>query len=124
RALQIARGAGPSYHFRRALLPQAVLDELLPDERVALHAAIAAALTAHPAVAVGIDRIAELARHWDAGRDAPSALRWLVAAAKQAEQSFAFEAAFDDYELALGWWESVDDAAAVAGVDHAALLLD
>jgi DNA-binding CsgD family transcriptional regulator/tetratricopeptide (TPR) repeat protein len=124
RGLLIAGGDGTSYHFRHALLRQAVLDELLPDERVALHAAIAAALTAHPAVAVGIDRIAELARHWDAARDASSALRWLVAAAGQAERSFAFEAAFHDYELALGWWESVDDAPAVAGIDHAALLLD
>ncbi|HEY5076048.1 MAG TPA: AAA family ATPase, partial [Acidimicrobiia bacterium] len=124
RGLLIAGSDGTSYHFRHALLRQAVLDELLPDERVALHGAIAAALTAHPAVAVGIDRIAELARHWDAARDASSALRWLVAAAEQAEQRFAFEAAFDDYELALGWWESVDDAPAVAGIDHAALLLD
>ena len=120
----IAGGDGSSYHFRHALLRQAVLDELLPDERVALHRAIAAALTADPAVAVGVDRVAELARHWDAARDASSALRWLVAAAEQAEQSFAFEAAFDDYERALGWWESVDDAPAVAGIDHAALLLD
>ncbi len=124
RGLLIAGGDGTSYHFRHALLRQAVLDELLPDERVALHHAIAAALTTHPAVAVGIDRIAELARHWDAARDASSGLRWLVAAAKQAEQSFAFEAAFDDYERALGWWESVDDAPVVAGIDHAALLLD
>ena len=124
RGLLIAGGDGASYHFRHALLRQAVLDELLPDERVALHAAIAAALTTHPSVAVGVDRVAELARHWDAARDAASALRWLVAAAEQAEQSFAFEAAFGDYERALGWWESVDDAPAVAGIDHAALLLD
>ena len=124
RGLLIAGSDGTSYHFRHALLRQAVLDELLPDERVALHDAIAAALTAHPAVAVGIDRIAELARHWDAARDASSALRWLVAAAEQAEQRFAFEAAFDDYERALGWWDSVGDAARVAGSDHAALLLD
>jgi DNA-binding CsgD family transcriptional regulator len=124
RGLLIKGADGKSYHFRHALLRQAVLDELLPDERVALHAAIAAALTAQPAVAVGIDRIAELARHWDAARDASSALRWLVAAAEQAQQRFAFEAAFDDYELAVGWWESVDDAPAIAGIDHAALLLD
>ena len=124
RGLLITGADGASYHFRHALLRQAVLDELLPDERVALHAAIAAALTAQPAVAVGIDRIGELARHWDAARDASSALRWLVAAAEQAKQRFAFEAAFDDYELALGWWESVDDAPAVSGIDHAALLLD
>jgi len=124
RGLLIAGGDGTSYHFRHALLRQAVLDELLPDERVALHGAIAAALTAQPAVAVGVDRVAELARHWNAARVASAALRWLVAAAKQAEQSFAFEAAFRDYELALGWWGSVDDASAVAGIDHAALLLD
>jgi DNA-binding CsgD family transcriptional regulator/tetratricopeptide (TPR) repeat protein len=124
RGLLIAGSDGTSYHFRHALLRHAVLDELLPDDRVALHNAIAAALTAHPAVAVGVDRIAELARHWDTARDASSALRWLVAAADQAGQRFAFEAAFDDYERALGWWESVDDAPAVAGIDHAALLLD
>jgi len=124
RGLLIAGSDRASYHFRHALLRQAVLDELLPDERVALHAAIAAALTARPALAVGIDRIAELARHWNAAGDAPSALRWLVTAAEQAEQNFAFDAAFDDYERALGWWESVDDAPAVAGIDHAALLLD
>jgi DNA-binding CsgD family transcriptional regulator len=124
RGLLIAGGDGTSYDFRHALLREAVLDELLPDERVALHHAIAAALTAHPAVGVGIDRIAELARHWDAACDGSSALRWLVAAADQAQQRFAFEAAFDDYELALGWWESVDDAPTVAGIDHAALLLD
>jgi len=124
RGLLIAGGDGTSYDFRHALLREAVLDELLPDERVALHAAIAAALTAHPAVGVGIDRVAELARHWDAARDASSALRWLVAAAEQAVQRFAFEAAFDDYERGLGWWDSVDDAPAVAGIDHAALLLD
>jgi DNA-binding CsgD family transcriptional regulator len=124
RGLLLAGGDGTSYHFRHALLRQAVLDELLPDERVALHHAIAAALTTQPAVAVGVDRIAELARHWDSAREASSALRWLVAAAEQAEQRFAFEAAFHDYELALGWWDAVDDAPAVAGIDHAALLLD
>ena len=124
RGLLIAGGDGASYHFRHALLRQAVLDELLPDERVVLHHAIAAALTDNPAVAFGIDRPAELARHWDAARDASPALQWLVTSAEQAEQRFAFEAAFDDYERALGWWGSVDDAPAVAGVDHAALLLD
>jgi DNA-binding CsgD family transcriptional regulator len=122
--LLIAGADGTSYDFRHALLRQAVLDDVLPDERVALHGAIAAALTAQPAVAVGVDRVAELARHWDAARDATQALRWLVASAEQAAKSFAFEAAIDEYERVLGWWESVDDASAVAGTDHAALLLD
>jgi len=76
RGLLIAGGDATSYHFRHALLRQAVLDELLPDERVALHNAIAATLTAQPALAVGIDRIAELARALGMPlRDASSALR-------------------------------------------------
>jgi len=48
RGLLIAGSDGTSYHFRHALLRQAVLDELLPDERVALHGAIANALTPPP----------------------------------------------------------------------------
>ena len=125
RGLLIAGGDGASYHFRHALLRQAVLDELLPDERVVLHHAIAAALTAQPGCrgryrpycgARGGIGMRLAMRH--------SALQWLVTSAEQAEQRFAFEAAFDDYERALGWWESVDDAPAVAGIDHAALLLD
>ena len=124
RGLLIAGADGTSYHFRHALLRQAVFDELLPDERVALHHADRG--RAHgPAgrrgrYRPGCGARAALGR----GRDASSALWWLVAAAEQAEQRFAFEAAFDDYERALGWWESVDDAPRIAGIDHAALLLD
>ena len=81
RGLLVMGGDGTSYTFRHALLRQAVLDELLPDERVALHHTIADALTGDPTLAVGIDRVAELARHWHAAREAPAALRWLVAAA-------------------------------------------
>ena len=58
-----------AYEFRHALLRQAVLDELLPDETVELHRTIASALTEHPEYAVGVDRTAELARHWDAAEE-------------------------------------------------------
>jgi DNA-binding CsgD family transcriptional regulator len=113
-----------AYAFRHALLRQAVLDDLLPDELVELHRVIADALTEHPQYAVGVDRTAELARHWDAAEVPEPALKWLVAAAQHAHEAYAFEAAFEAYERALFWWDAVADAEAVAGIDHAALLLD
>ncbi|MDQ1380837.1 MAG: hypothetical protein QOJ71_1556, partial [Actinomycetota bacterium] len=115
---------GGGYAFRHALLRQAVLDDLLPDDRVELHRAVAEALRDHGVCAVGVDRVAELAHHWDAAEDASLALRWLVAAARQAQTTYAFEAASDAYERALVWWNAVVNAAEVAGTDHAALLLE
>ena len=112
-----------AYEFRHALLRQAVLDELLPDELVALHHAVAAALEPHPEAAAGIDRVAELARHWDAAQEPTSALHWLVAAGQHAHETYAFEATVADYERALVWWDAVADPVGAAGVDRAAVLL-
>ncbi|MDZ4827711.1 MAG: hypothetical protein SGJ13_14800 [Actinomycetota bacterium] len=114
---------GRGYLFRHALLRQAILDDLGPDERVRLHRAIAGALTDHPERAAGVDQAAELAYHWDAAEEPGPALRWAVAAARNAESRYAFGAAADAYERALFWWDAVVDADATANVDHAALLL-
>lgn len=111
------------YAFRHALLRQAVLDDIVPDERVALHRSIAESLTDHPERAVGIDYIGELARHWNASADAGPALTWLVAAARQAEERYAFDAAADAYERALFWWDAVATPADFVDVDHVDLLL-
>jgi DNA-binding CsgD family transcriptional regulator len=118
----LADDDGRGYDFRHALLRQAVLDDLVPDERVALHRAIAQALDASPDTAIGIDRIAELARHWDAAEDAPEALRCSVAAGEQAVLRYAFEAAFAAYERALAWWDVVAHATTSAGRDRVELL--
>jgi DNA-binding CsgD family transcriptional regulator len=120
----IADDDGRGYTFRHALLRQAVLDDILPDERVALHRAIAEALATHEERVVGIEHATELARHWDAAEAAEPALRAQVAAAQRAEASYAFEAAYMAYERALFWWSAVDDPEAVTGIDHADLLLD
>ncbi len=120
----LADDDGRGYAFRHALLRQAVLDDTTPDERVALHRAIAAALDDHQERAVGIDYAAELARHWDAAEDAPRALRAQVAAAQRADASYAFEAAYQAYERALFWWGAVPDAVTVAATDHTKLLLE
>jgi DNA-binding NarL/FixJ family response regulator len=124
RGALIASDDGRFYEFRHALSRQAVLGALLPDERVALHGEIAQALTDHPEHAVGIDRVAELARHWDAAEQPIPALIWQLASARAAYEAYAFEAAAGAYERALFWWDGVADAADVVGVDHAALLLD
>jgi hypothetical protein len=115
-------GDGDGYGFRHALLRQAVLDDLVPDERIALHRAIAHALDDHSERAAGIDQVVELARHWDAAEESRPALRLLVAAARQADASYAFEAALGAYERALFWWDAVDDpSAGYAGyIDRAA----
>jgi ATP/maltotriose-dependent transcriptional regulator MalT len=119
----VAPDEARSYEFRHALVRQVVLDDLVPDERVALHRRIAAALTEHPSAAVDLDRIAELARHWDAAENATEALRWSVAAGDQAVRRFAFEAGAAAYERAQSWWPSVSNAAEVACIDHVSLLL-
>ncbi len=52
-------GPGESYRFRHTLFAEAAYDDLLPGERVALHAAYATALSEQP----GTGTAAELARH-------------------------------------------------------------
>jgi len=55
------------YRFRHALLREAVLADLIPGERVRLHAAVAAHLTAHP----GAGTAAERAHHARESNDLP-----------------------------------------------------
>ena len=112
------------YGFRHALLREAALDDLVPDERVALHRAAALALVLHSELRLDIDRTTELARHWDAAEDPAEALRWSIAAARHATDRYAFDAARVLYERALFWWNGVTDPVAVAGLDHPTLLFD
>ncbi len=91
--------------FRHGLLREAVFDELLPGERVALHAAVATAVEAvhaggdmDPAVA------SELAHHWYEARDPRQALPAQVRAGRAAERVFAFANAFAHYDLACSLW--------------------
>jgi DNA-binding CsgD family transcriptional regulator/tetratricopeptide (TPR) repeat protein len=80
---------GPAIAFRHALLQEVVNDELFPGERVALHAAFAAALEAR-AAAGGLTAPAEIARHWDAARRPDRALGPTIEAAEAAEAVYAF----------------------------------
>ncbi len=98
---------GASYAFRHALLAEAVYDDLLPGEKVRLHAAYARAL------AGGRGTAAELARHALAGQDRATAVTASVQAGAEAMRVGGPEEAMRHYEAALEQLEHLD----VAGVD-------
>jgi ATP/maltotriose-dependent transcriptional regulator MalT len=110
--------------FRHALLREAAHDDLLPGEHAELHLRLARVLDARAAArpCVGLDRAAEIAHHFDAAGDQPEALRTAVRAAETAEGVHAEGEAAAFYERALELWDRVDDAEALAGCDHVALL--
>ncbi len=114
---------GDGYAFRHALVAEAVAGELLPGERVRLHAALATALEAGlgageaPAM-----RAAHLAHHWSGAGDQPRALAASIRAAAAAEQVYAFAEAQLQLERVLSLWDRVPDAAERAGMDRVAVL--
>jgi DNA-binding NarL/FixJ family response regulator len=126
--------------FRHGLLREAVYDELLPGERLELHAAVAAALeAAHAGIDIDAAVASELAHHWYEARDAGQALPALLRAGRAAERMFAFGNAFAHYHLALSLWPAVTQsvegmtrhdlrvrtaaAAALTGAYHRAIAL-
>ncbi|NEK57649.1 AAA family ATPase [Geodermatophilus sabuli] len=108
------------YRFRHALLREAVLADLLPGERVRLHASIAAHLAATP----GAGTAAERAHHARGSNDLPAALAASVEAAEEAGRAGAPAEQLQHLESALALWPAVPDAAERAGRDQARLLLD
>jgi DNA-binding NarL/FixJ family response regulator/tetratricopeptide (TPR) repeat protein len=107
---------GERYRFRHALLQEVVYGDLLPGERSRLHATYARLLADQgPA--------AELAYHAMASHDLPGALAALVRAAADAGEVSAPAEVLHHLTQALELWDRVPDAAAVAGVDRAGLLL-
>ncbi len=104
RSLLVA-GVDEVMQFRHGLVREAVYDELLPGERLALHAAVAAAVESiHADSDVDAAVASELAHHWYEARDARQALPALLRAGWAAERMFAFGNAFAHYHLALSLW--------------------
>ena len=90
--------AGPdSYAFRHAMLGEAVYDDLLPGERVRLHAAYVNALCGQQTPGAAAD----LARHARAAHDDATALRASVAAGDEAAAVGGPDEALGHYRLAL-----------------------
>ncbi|MGL5909906.1 MAG: ATP-binding protein, partial [Phycicoccus sp.] len=93
--------ADRGYEFRHALLAEAVIDDLLPHERLQLHRACATVLVEDPTL--GTD--ADLARHALASGDRELAFTAAVRAADGARRMGGPAEALTHYETALGLLE-------------------
>ena len=110
---------GQGYAFRHALTRDAVYEDMLPGERVRLHAAYGSALAGDPSLAGDEAALpAALARHWYAALDLPRALPAAIDAAGQAMTSYAPAEALRHLERALEIWPRVADAEQRTGIDR------
>ncbi|MGI8695863.1 MAG: helix-turn-helix transcriptional regulator [Mycobacteriales bacterium] len=98
------------YAFRHALLAEAVYQDLLPGERVRLHAAYATSLTTHRSDGTA----AELARHARAAHDLVTAARASVRAGDEAMAVGGPDEGAGHYERALELLADPEVAAALA----------
>jgi DNA-binding CsgD family transcriptional regulator/tetratricopeptide (TPR) repeat protein len=98
------------YEFRHALLAEAVSDDLLPAERLALHRACVEALRADPSLGSSAD----LARHAVAAGDRQVALEASVLAGNAARRMGGPAEALEHYEAAL----TLADADADPDIGH------
>jgi DNA-binding CsgD family transcriptional regulator/tetratricopeptide (TPR) repeat protein len=115
---------GVTYRFRHALVQEVVYEDLLPGERVHLHARLAQLLTDQPSLCDGTDAILanELACHWYSARDLPRALQAAGQAARVAEQMYAYPESLGYAERVLELWSQVPDAAELTGFDEVGAL--
>jgi DNA-binding CsgD family transcriptional regulator/tetratricopeptide (TPR) repeat protein len=98
-------GDDDAMQFRHGLLRETVYDELLPGERLGLHAAVAAAVDAlHSDTEMDAAVASELAHHWYEARDTQQALPALLRAGRAAVRMFAYGNAFAHFHLALSLW--------------------
>jgi len=115
---------GPTYAFRHALLREAAYEELLPAERVRLHARLADHLAHALEGSTGPEPalMADLAIHTYHAGDQPRALAAAVRAVGALAESSAFREALEHAEHALELWPHVADAEPCAGISHGELL--
>jgi len=106
---------GLGYAFRHALLQEAVHADLLPGERVAIHADIAVILQDRPELAGRAGVTAALAWHHLAAQDQARALTASREAAAHARRVAAFADEQHHLERVLELWACVPDAAARTG---------
>ncbi len=104
---------------RHAPLAEAVIAELLPGERAALHEAMAGALQA----ADDDTLAAEAAGHWAAAGRAAEELPARVRAAEAAERVFGYAAAARHWQRAVELFTEVPDPEQVTGIDLPRLYL-
>ncbi|AYF97401.1 helix-turn-helix transcriptional regulator [Protaetiibacter intestinalis] len=122
--LLIVDEMGVGYRFRHALTRDAVYDDMLPGERVALHGRYARVLAARPELldGSGLSGAASLAHHAFAARELPTALGASIAAGREASRQFAAHEARAHYERAVRIWSQLDAGQRPEEFDRAELL--
>ncbi|WP_308220330.1 helix-turn-helix transcriptional regulator [Pimelobacter simplex] len=95
--MNVLEAGGDRYSFRHALLGEAVYDDLLPGERVRLHARYADALAGSP----GLGTAAELALHARRANDLDRAATASVEAGDEAMEVGGPDEAADHFQQAL-----------------------
>jgi DNA-binding CsgD family transcriptional regulator len=116
--LLIVHASGRGYAFRHSLARDALYEDLLPGERVRLHAAFGQALDAAPELAGSeLEAASMLAYHWHAAHDTRRALSASITAGRQAAATFAPSEAQRHFERALELWPGCPDAAEMTGTD-------
>ncbi|WP_436697803.1 ATP-binding protein [Nocardioides sp. BYT-33-1] len=116
--MNVLEVGGHLYAFRHALLGEAIYDDLLPGERVRLHARYVAALSSGAARGTS----AELALHARRANDLDRAVTASIEAGDEAMAVGGPDEAADHYEQALELLEDPDRVARL-GVDHARLVV-
>lgn len=110
------------YAFRHTLMREAAVAGLLPGERRRLHARLAEALEADPALVADGTVAAEIAHHWHAAGEAARALPAACRAAADAAAALAHAEQLVLLDRVLTLWEKVPDAAELTGASRAAVL--
>ena len=113
--------AEEAFVFRHSLLQEAIYAELLPGERVRLHARFADAI-ADVQGGLNDGNAAELAHHWSASHELARALEASVRAGAAALGMHALADSNAQFERALELWDQVPDAPQRAGLDRIGLL--
>jgi class 3 adenylate cyclase/tetratricopeptide (TPR) repeat protein len=122
--LLVTTAGQDGYDLRHALLREVIDTDLLPGERMELHADYARALTQQPELAEGPPAVvaAELAAHWDAAGEPTQALPARVEAGRATEQAHAFPEALRHYKRALELWGQLPKPDSLARLDRVELL--
>lgn len=110
------------YRFRHALLREVVENDLLPGERAAIDLHLAHALEARAGDGMSVYVTAAIAHHYASAGEAPAALRASVRAADAAERVYAYGQAAALLERAVGLFDRVPEAEALAGADRVTIL--
>jgi DNA-binding CsgD family transcriptional regulator/tetratricopeptide (TPR) repeat protein len=106
------------YAFRHELFREAVLWDLLPGERAALHRAFAEAVAADPSLSLDHLPSVALALHWRGAGEHQQALQAAWAAAGAASSVFAYAEQLQMLELVLDLWERTTGAAGHIATDR------